>query len=110
MVKRHLTAWAVLCLLTLLLPGPGKGQSTNATIIGTVTDPTGAAIQGPVNTHVRGHRDSRENRLGTRRPLLLSESTVWDLRTTGLCPGIQGLRPGRHRADLERRGAPRRET
>lgn len=37
-------SWLLLCLLGALLPAPGRAQSTNATISGAVTDPTGAAI------------------------------------------------------------------
>ena len=44
MEKRHIGASGLLCLFVLLLPGLLRGQSTNATLSGTVTDPTGAAI------------------------------------------------------------------
>src|SRR5271157_800681 len=44
MEKRRIGASGLLCLFALLLPGLLRGQSTNATLSGTVTDPTGAAI------------------------------------------------------------------
>lgn len=44
MEKRRIGALGLLVLFTLLLPGLLRGQSTNATLSGTVTDPTGAAI------------------------------------------------------------------
>ena len=44
MKKRHSTALWVACLFALLVPGLAKGQSTNATLSGTIVDPTGAAV------------------------------------------------------------------
>src|SRR5439155_15415820 len=44
MKNRHLRGLGVLCVLTLLLPASVIAQSTNATISGTVADPTGAAV------------------------------------------------------------------
>ncbi len=44
MEKSHLRGLGVSCLLALLLPALCIAQSTNATISGTVTDPTGAAV------------------------------------------------------------------
>src|SRR5439155_14423779 len=44
MEKRHVRGLGLSCILTLLLPALGIAQSTNATISGAVTDPTGAAV------------------------------------------------------------------
>ncbi len=44
MKKGHSTALWVTCFFALLVPGLAKGQSTNATLSGTVVDPTGAAV------------------------------------------------------------------
>ncbi len=44
MEKRGIVALGLSCLFALLLSGSLQGQSTNATLSGTVTDPTGAAV------------------------------------------------------------------
>ncbi len=46
MGKRHLCAFLAATLLAVLIPLTGRAQSYNATISGTVTDPTGAAVPG----------------------------------------------------------------
>ena len=44
MEKRYSRSLGIFCILVLLLPALGIAQSYNATISGTVTDPTGAAV------------------------------------------------------------------
>src|SRR5215831_11102516 len=44
MEKWRLKSIRLSCILALLLPGLGFAQSTNATMSGTVSDPTGAAV------------------------------------------------------------------
>jgi len=44
MKRERATAWMGLCLLACFLPSLVRAQSTNATLSGTVMDPTGAAI------------------------------------------------------------------
>jgi len=44
MEKRRMGALGLTCLFALLLSASARGQSTNATLRGTVTDPTGAAV------------------------------------------------------------------
>jgi hypothetical protein len=41
---RRLAVWLV--LLVVFLPASGRAQSSNATIAGSVTDPTGAVVPG----------------------------------------------------------------
>jgi hypothetical protein len=44
MRKGSVNSWLLLCFLGALLPALGRAQSFNATLSGTVSDPTGAAI------------------------------------------------------------------